>query len=227
LFGSTIKQDRPVIAGEKDIDILIIVDDLSIRISPEFVEAYRIIIEKLAMKHSQRLHITTLKFSNFWEYMRIGDPIGINMLRSGLPLYDIGFFEPLQALLRNGRIKPTQESVYTYFARAPATLKNSKWHLLQACLDLYWGVIDSAHAALMSIGETPPTPAHVADLMHEKLAKPGLIKARYVDIMRRFYEMSKLIVHRQIQEIKGEQYELYYKEAEDFVEAMRRIIERK
>jgi len=98
---------------------------------------------------------------------------------------------------------------------------------LQACLDLYWGVIDSAHAALMSVGETPPTPAHVADFLNEKLAKPGLIKLKYVDVMKKFYELSKMIVHRQIQEIKGEQYELYYKEAEEFVEAMRKLIERK
>lgn len=227
LFGSTVNQPKPIIPGVRDIDILIIVDDLSIRISPEFVETYRIIVENLALKHSARLHITTIKFTNFWEYMRVGDPIGINMLRSGYPLYDIGFFEPLQSLLRTGRIKPTQESVWVYFAKAPATLKNSKWHILQACLDLYWGVIDSAHAALMSVGETPPTPAHVADFLHEKLAKQGLVKLKYVDTMKKFYELSKMIVHRQIQEIKGEQYELYYKEAEEFVEAMRKVIERK
>ena len=226
LFGSTVKADKPIISGEKDIDILIIVDDISVRITPEFSEAYRIIVQKLAMKNSKRLHITTLKFTNFWEYMRAGDPIGINMLRSGYPLYDPGFFEPLQVLLREGKIRPSQESVWTYFAKAPATLTNSRWHLLQATLDLYWGVIDSAHAALMSIGEIPPTPAHVAELLEKKLAKPKIIKEKYVTIMERFYKLSKLIVHRQIQEIKGEEFEIYYKEAEEFIEEMRKIIEK-
>ena len=227
LFGSTVKADKPIIPGETDIDILIIIDDISTRITPEFVETYRIIVEKLALKHSKRFHITTLKFTNFWEYMRIGDPIGINMLRSGYPLYDVGFFEPIQVLLRQGRIRPTQESIWTYFAKAPATLNNSRWHLLQATLDLYWGVIDAAHSALMSVGEIPPSPAHVAKLMEEKLAKPRLIKSRYVETMDKFYNLSKMIVHRQIQEIKGEQYEKYYKEAEEFIEEMRKLIEKK
>lgn len=226
VFGSTVKKDNPVIPGENDIDILIIIDDVRTTITPEFVEAYRIIVEKLALKHSRRMHITTLKLTNFWEYMRVGDPIGMNILRSALPLYDVGFFEPVQLLLKQGRIKPSQESVWTYFAKAPATLKNSKWHILQATLDLYWSVIDAAHAALMSVNELPPSPAHVADLIQEKLVKPRLVHAKYVSIMRKFYELSKMIVHRQIQEIRGEQYESYYKEAEEFVEAMRKIIEK-
>lgn len=226
VFGSTTDK-KAHLTKEKDIDILIIVDDMSIQITPEFVEAYRIIVEKLAIKHSVRLHITTLKFTHFWEYMRIGDPIGINMLRSGYPLYDIGFFEPLQNLLKNGRIRPSQESIWTYFARAPSTLKNSRWHILQATLDLYWGVIDSAHAALMSVGEMPPTPAHVAEMMDKKLVKKGLIKARYVKVMDMFYKLSKMIVHREIQDIKGQEYESYYKEADEFIEEMRKLIEKK
>lgn len=225
LFGSTVTEKK-LIVGERDIDLLIIVDDLGVRITPEFVETYRIIVEKLALRYSKRIHITTLKFTNFWEYMRVGDPIGINMLRSSFPLYDTGFFEPLQSLLRSGRIKPTQESVWTYFARAPSTLKNSKWHILQATIDLYWAVIDSAHAALMAQGETPPSPDHVADLMEKKLAKPGLIDPKYVEVMRKFYRLSKMITHREIQEIKGARYEDYFKEAAEFVEAMRKTIDK-
>ncbi len=227
LFGSTVKEDKPIVGGEGDIDVLIIINDISTKITPDFVEAYRIIIRKLALKHSKRLHITTLKFTNFWEYMRVGDPIGINMLRSSYPLYDSGFFEPLQSLLKNGRIRPTQESVWTYFARAPTTLKNSRWHILQATLDLYWGVIASAHAAIMAVGEVPPSPAHVADIMHKTLVKHRLIKAKYVETMRKFYNLSKMITHRQIQEIKGQEFEIYYSEAEEFIEEMRKVIEKK
>jgi len=224
LFGSSVKSNKPPIGGENDIDVLIIVDDLAVKITPEFVEAYRIIVEKLALKHSKRLHITTLKFTNFWEYMRVGDPVGINMLRTSFPLYDSGFFEPLQSLLRNGRIRPSQESIWTYFGRAPATLKNSRWHILQAVLDLYWGVIDSAHAVLMHVGEIPPSPDHVADMIQKKLVKQGLAKQKHVKAMNKFYEISKKIVHRQLQDVKGKDYELLYKEAEEFIEDMRKII---
>ena len=225
LFGSTARKEKSVY--EKDIDILIIINDLNIKLSAEVVEAYRIIVEKLVIQTSNRIHVTTLKFSNFWDYIRAGDPIGINMLRDGVPLYDTGFFEALQQLLRQGRIRPTYESIWTYFARAPATIHNSKWHLLQATLDLYWAVIDAAHAALMSLGEIPPTPAHVADLLEGKMVKQKLLEKKYAETMRKFYKLSKGILHKQIREITGKEYDGYLKEAKAFVDRMEAFVEKK
>jgi uncharacterized protein (UPF0332 family) len=105
-------------------------------------------------------------------------------------------------------------------------LHNSKWHLIQATLDLYWAVIDAAHAALMQHGEIPPTPEHVADLLEQKLVKKKLLEHKYVSIMRHFYKTMKMITHREVKEVKGEEYDKYYKAAEDFVNRMREFIER-
>src|SRR3989338_4139143 len=148
IFGSTARKTK---AARGDIDILVVVDDISISMTPELVEAYRVIIQKIIARTSTKLHVITLRFSSFWEYIRAGDPVGINILRDGVALIDTGFFDPLQALLKRGRIRPTQESIWNYFIRAPNTLHNSKWHISQGALDLYWAVIDSAHAALMKI----------------------------------------------------------------------------
>ena len=222
IFGSSARKRT---TAKSDIDLLVILDDLTISLSPEVVEAYRVIVNKLIVKVSTRLHITTLRFTSFWEYMRNGDPIGINILRDGVAMIDAGFFEPLQALLKKGRIRPTSESIWTYYVRAPNTLHNSKWHLIQATLDLYWAVIDAAHAALMRHGEIPPTPEHVADLLEEKLVKKKLLERKYVAIMRNFYKTMKMITHREIIEIKGAEYDRYFKEAEEFVKRMRDFIE--
>lgn len=221
LFGATARRAS---SKEGDIDILVIVDDVSVYLSAELVEAYRIITEKIIGKISKRLHITTLRFTSFWEYIRAGDPVGINILRDGVALLDTGIFDPLQLLLKQGRIRPTAESVWTYYSRAPATLFNSKWHLLQATLDLYWAVIDAAHAALMHHGEIPPSPNHVADLLDEVLVKKGIIEKKYVNTMSDFYILAKKITHREIKEITGPQYENYYRQAEDFVNRMKRVI---
>ena len=223
LFGSSARHK----ATGGDIDVLVVVDDVTFKLSAEMVEAYRIITEKIMLKVSKRLHITTLRFTAFWEYVRVGDPIGVNILRDGIPLYDTGFFNPIQMLLEQGKIRPTQESIWSYFSRAPSTLYNSKWHLLQAALDLYWAVIDSAHAALMSLGEIPPTPSHVADLIDEKMVKRGIVHKRYSEIMRSFYKLSRMILHREIKEISGQEYDRYYKEASDFVDKMKNFIEKK
>ncbi len=222
IFGSSARKSTTV---KIDIDLLVVLDDLTIGLSPEVLEAYRVIVNKTIVKVSTRLHITTLRFTAFWEYMRNGDPVGINILRDGVALIDSGFFEPLQMLLKKGKIRPTSESIWTYYIRAPNTLHNSKWHLLQATLDLYWAVIDAAHAALMRHGEIPPTPEHVADLLEEKLVKKRLLEHRYVTIMRHFYKTMKMIVHREIKEIKGEEYDKYFKAAEDFVNRMREFVE--
>lgn len=223
LFGSTARKEQTF--HEPDIDMLLIINDLTMILSPEVVEAYRVITRNIASKVSKRLHITTFKLTSFWDYLRNGDPVAVNILRDGVPLYDSGFFEPAQALLFQGRIRPTKESVWTYFTRAPNTIKSSEWHLLQASLDLYWAVIDSAHAALMHYGEVPPSPSHVSDMITTKLVHRKLCSGREAETMTFFYDLSKKITHRQISGITGKQYDEYLKRAKSFVDIMERIIE--
>ena len=226
LFGSTAREEKPLY-GERDIDLLIIINDLTLIMSSEVIQSYRVIVENTASKISKRLHITTLKMTSFWEYVRIGDPIAINMLRDGVPLYDAGFFEPVQQLLFQGRIRPTKEAIWTYFARAPATVHNADWHILQATLDLYWAVVDSAHAALMKMGEVPPTPGHIAEMIHQKLVKTGHVSQKYSEMMDVFYKLQKKIIHREIQEITGKQFDEYKRQAQDFVKVMQKVVEQK
>ena len=222
IFGSAARRTETV---GSDIDILVVVDDLTMNLSQELLEAYRIIVQKIIVKVSPRLHVTSLRLTSFWEYIRNGDPIGINILRDGVALIDTGFFEPLQVLLRKGRIRPTEESIWAYFTKAPNTLHNSKWHLLQGTIDLYWAVIDAAHAALMKLGEIPPSPNHVAELMDEKMVKKKLLEHKYVVMMKNFYKLAKMIGHREVTEIKGEEFDRYFKDAEEFVGRMKKFIE--
>ena len=232
LFGSAaravehkVKPDKGL--HEHDIDVLIIVNDLTMVLSQEVIEAYRVITERTAARVSKRLHITTMKLTSFWDYIRNGDPVAINMLRDGVPLYDIGIFEPLQMLLYQGRIRPTKESIWNYYARAPATMANANWHVLQACLDLYWAVIDAAHAALMKMGEIPPSPEHVADMLEKKLVAKKHIAHKYAHTMRELYSLFKGIVHREIKEISGKDYDRFKNLSEEFVEHMKEYIEKK
>lgn len=223
LFGSAVRKEQTV---KSDIDVLVVTNDTSFQITDPLVEAYRIIVEKLIANLSSKLHITSMTFTSFWEYAKVGDPVVVNILRDGVALMDTGFFDPLQRLLKQGRIRPSEEGIWRYFGRAPRTLINSRWHLLQATLDLYWGVIDAAHAALMRKNEVPPTPEHVADLLDKVYVKHRQLEKKYVETMRRFYRIMKMIVHREIKEVKGPEYENYYLEAEDFVKRMKVLIEK-
>ncbi len=223
IFGHSVKKiTRPEPVA--DIDILVILDDVGVDLNPEVVEAYRILVQKIILKVSKRLHITTLRLTSFWEYVRQGDPVAVNILRDGVALIDVGFFDPLQRLLFQGRIRPTLESTYVYYNRAPVTLKNSEWHILQAVIDLYWAVIDSAHAALMKYGEIPVAPEEVANLMEEVLVKKKICDKKYPNVMRHFYELSKNISHKKIASMKGYEYDNLKKEAEEFVKEMGKIV---
>ena len=223
LFGST---TNSTLSLKKDIDILIILDDVKIKFSKELVETYRIITEKVvANVDPQRLHIQSMKFTAFWEYVRAGDPVAINILRSGVALIDTGFFDPLQILLEQGRIRPSEESIYTYFTMASASLNRSQQNILTATVDLYWAAIDSAHAALMKAGEIPPSPEHVADLLERRLVKEGHISKKYADVMRELYILFKRIIHREIKFISGKEYDRYYELTTTFVKGMRKYIE--
>jgi len=223
LFGSIVRREA---TAKSDIDVLVVTDDVSFQLTDALIETYRVIVENVITRVSKKLHVTSMTLTSFWEYAKAGDPVVVNILRDGVALYDMGFFDPLQRLLKQGRIRPSEESVWRYFGRAPRTLVNSRWHLLQATLDLYWAVIDAAHAALMRKNEVPPTPDHVADLLEKIFVRQRLLEPNYVETMRKFYKISKMITHREIKEIKGQEYELYMKEAAGFVERMRVLIEK-
>ena len=97
--------------------------------------------------------------------------------------------------------------------------------MVSAAVDLYWAVIDASHAALMKINEIPPSPSHVADMVKEKLVDTGLIEKKYSNVAKKFYDLSKKIEYKEIKEIKGSDYDKYYKEAEEYVNRMKKFIE--
>ena len=221
VFGSTVKKTRE---ENSDIDVLVVVDDIILKMDEEIVNGYRLITNKLAHKISPKLHITTLKLTSFWEYGRAGDPVVVNILKDGSAIIDQGFFQPMQALLKQGRIKPTQEAVWNYLDRVPKTLHNAEWHVMQAITDLYWAVIDLAHAVLMNMGEVPPSPEFVAEIFEKKLVKTNLLPKKYANTIREFYKIQKMIVHREVKNIKGSEYDYYRKEALEFETEVKKLL---
>lgn len=224
LFGSAAKKEKKA----SDIDLLVILDDVRVNMNEELTQTYRIILQKVVSDtEPERLHIQTMKFTSFWEYVRAGDPVAINILRYGLALIDTNFFDPLQALLDQGRIRPSEEAIATYFAMAPASMHRAKQHLLSAGVDLYWATIDSAHAVLMYNGNIPPSPDHVAEIMEKTLVKDKRISKKSVDTMRDMYNLFKDITHRKRLELTGKEYDAYKIRVQDFVKEMDEIVKKK
>ncbi len=222
LFGSRVSSTK--VQKESDIDVLLVIDDVSFHLSKELLEKYRIIVEKTVLETSKRIHVTTMNFTSFWEYSRVGDPLAINILREGVAMIDTGFFYPMQMLLYQGRIRPTKESILAYYSRAPQAIANSKWHIVQATLDLYWAGIDAAHAALMTVGQIPPAPSEVAKMMEKHLVEEHKIPKKHVKTMDFLYHTSRRILHHTIKEVDGKDYDTYLHHTYEMVKDLKHFI---
>ena len=224
LFGSVTDASRD---QKGDIDILIIIDDVHIVLAPEIMETYKIIVEKAILDISRKIHVQTMKLTSFWEYVRSGDPVAVNILRSGIALIDTGFFDPLQLLLYQGRIRPSRESIYTYFNMSFASFNSAERHLFAAMLDLYWSAIDATHAALMRIGEVPPSPEFAAEMLREKMVKKGYLSSKQALLMNDLYFLSRRILHNEINKISGREYDKYKERTEEYIKEIKKFIEKR
>jgi len=224
LFGSTAKDK----AEEKsDIDIIIVVDNCSIQWDEELIAWYREELRNLVgkQKYPKKLHVNTVTLSTFYDQMLKGEPVIINVIRYGIPLIDFGgFFTPLKVLLATGRIKPTRESIYTSLKRATLHLNRARIGILRTVEDIYWAMVDSAHAALMAAGKTPPSPENIDVMLKETFVKERKLKNKYVEWYRELYALTHHISHGTVEDMKGKEIQVYRDRADKFIGEMARLV---
>ncbi len=224
LFGSIIKQTS--VAGS-DIDIIIILDDVSIKWDQELIAWYREELSKIlrANPYQKNIHINTIKLSTWWQDLMKGDPVLINILRYGEAMIDMaGFFEPLKFLLIHGKIKATPEAVYNCLERAPTHLARSKLSELNSIEGLYWTMVDSSHAALIAAKVLPPSPEHIPIDLKENFVNTGKLKMKYVIWYRDLLMLHKKIAHGEIKDLKGVEIDDWQKKTEEFLDTMARLV---
>lgn len=223
LFGSMTKETP---SRGSDYDILIVVDDTTVTPSQKFIDWYNVEIAQLVRKSDPRLHITTVTLTTFWENILVGEPVAINVLRNGIPLIDTGYFEPLQFLLMAGRIRPSKEAVYNAITRAPWHRARANARILTGITDLYWVMVDSAHAALMAHGKVPPSPEHVERMLQETFVAKKLLHKKYVNYYGEIWKTSKAIIHGEIRKGNGVDFDRYRMMAEEFETIMKKLVEK-
>lgn len=222
VFGSAAKGEAK---KESDIDLLVIVDNVSQVWDEEVISYYREELFKIvkAEPARDRIHMNTSSLSTFWDNIRVGEPAIMNVLRYGVALLDLGFFEPLKYLLLLGRIKPSAEAIYTVLERTPWHILRAKVKLLSAAEDFYWAMVDSAHAALMTAGHTPPSPEHIPELLTEAFVNHKRISKVYVDWYNELYQLAHNIKNHKIEYITGEQFDKWQKRTLQFTQIMEKL----
>jgi len=225
LFGSAVKQTSTV---GSDIDIIVVIDDASINWDLELIAWYREELGKIIQNNSYKkdLHINTVKLTTWWEDIRKGDPVIVNILRFGEPLIDSGgFFEPLKMLLQQGKIRSTPEAIYTCLKRAPEHLGRSYAAELNTIEGIYWCLVDSAHAALMAANKLPPSPEHVPESLRQIFVEPKIFSEDFVKLYEEVFTLHKRILHGEITKIRGIDIDSYHDKADKFLRVMAKVVE--
>ncbi|MEK6892894.1 MAG: nucleotidyltransferase domain-containing protein [Nanoarchaeota archaeon] len=224
LFGSQVKNTA---TATSDIDIIIIIDDASIAWDLELIAWYREELAKIIFgnKYKSELHINTVKLTTWWQDLLYGDPIVINILRYGEALIDSGgFFAPIKSLLLQGKIRSTPEAVYAALQRAPNHLARSRAATLGAIEGVYWAMVDSAQAALITAGKVPPSPEHIPAMLKDVFVDRGLLNIEDVRALRDLYLLHKTITHGESSHIKGAEIDSWQEKTEKFIGNMTTII---
>jgi predicted nucleotidyltransferase/uncharacterized protein (UPF0332 family) len=224
LFGSSIKQTST--AGS-DIDIIVLLDDVSISWDQELIAWYRTELDKMLRKnpYQKSLHINTIKLSTWWEDLMQGNPVIVNILRHGEAVIDLaGFFTPLKYLLLTGKIKSTPEAIYNCLQRAPQHFLRSRTAELNAIEGLYWAMVDSAHAALIAANVPPASPEHISIDLKETFVNAGQLNIKLVIWYRDLLMLHKKIAHGEITDLKGVEIDLWQERTEEFMKTMAKIV---
>lgn len=225
LFGSTTKRTSN---HKSDIDILIIIDDMSVNWDMELIAWYREELAKLIKSNPyvKPLHVNITKLSVWWNDVLKGDPIVMNVLRFGEPIIDYGgFFTPLKNLLKQGKIKSTPEAVYTLLQKSPRHLARARQSMLAAVDGLYWTMVDSAQALLIASDLDPVSPEHITRILVDNFVKKKKLHKDYINYYDEVHKESKEIMHGSKSEVSGKELDRWLYLSEEFMKKMAALID--
>ncbi len=223
MFGSVTKLEA---TPKSDIDIIIIIDDCTINWDDELIGWYREELAKLliANKYRKEIHINTVTLTAFWEEIRAGEPLIINILRYGEALIDVGgFFDPLKVLLSKGKIRPSAEAIFTTMQRTGQHLGRANANILNSIEGFYWAMVDASHSTLMAMNLIPPSPEHIGELLQQHVVDKKILDKKYVENYEYVRKKAKAIIHGEIKKLEGKDIQDLQEKAEAFVKELNEI----
>src|SRR2546428_6189492 len=235
MMGSVAREE---FRSTSDIDVFVVIDDTSLKITPEFHDKFDDDLERIAEKipdsqvsikgpdgKEEKIPLLSIQpsytLSEFTDYARVGHPIIYNFIKEGIPVYDAGFFGPWKRLLEAGRIPGTREAIESYMEGAPKKLMRAKTvKLLMLAEDCYYAILNTAQAVLMFMGNAPPVPSKAYDEVKKNLVEHGLLEQEYADWLREIIEIRKKIEHKELMDVTGQFVDEWIEKSEKFIDKM-------
>ncbi len=223
LFGSYVRGDYH---EKSDIDILVVIDDVTARFTPEMKDTFDDKLYQIAKNMSEDITVQPAwTLSEFWDMARIGHPLLFTIVRDGWALYDTGFFIPVRKLLELGKIPTTLEAVEKFMETAPQKIRRvEEIKLMMVAEDLYYSMLNSSQAVLMYMGVNPPSPKHTPLDVKEHLVDSKLLEETYLQDLEEIINFRKSVEHKEIKDLPGQRLDELIEKAKKYVSRMEQLL---
>ncbi|MFH1608295.1 MAG: nucleotidyltransferase domain-containing protein [archaeon] len=213
-----------------DIDVFVVINDTDVKRMPrlELKERLRSIIyqyvgeaQNLARVKND-LHIQTYLLTEFWDAVKDASPVIFTFIRDGIPIYDRGTFMPWKSLLKMGKLKPSPESIDMFMKTADKTKEMIERSLVDAMIDVYYGVLTPSQALIMLNGSPPPTHKETPILMNEVFVKKEkMLKKNELAILEKSVKLFKAYEHDTKFKISGAEIDNLVKESGEYLKRLK------
>ncbi|PIN94155.1 hypothetical protein COU54_00095 [Candidatus Pacearchaeota archaeon CG10_big_fil_rev_8_21_14_0_10_31_24] len=230
---------RGTAGKDSDVDVFVVVDDTDVkRMSRvELLEKLRGIIydyirEATALSGVKNiLNVQVYLLTDFWQSVKDAHPVMFTFIRDGIPLYDRGTFIPWKLLLKMGKIKPSPEAIDLYMKQGDQTDEFVKRRLLDAMVDVYYGIVTPTQAMMMLAGEAPPVPKDiVAEVKKVLVDREKIMPSKDLKILEKAVYLFKQYEYGKLKEFSGTEIDKFIKESVDYnkmLKELRKKIEKK
>ena len=223
VWGSVAKGEH---GHDSDIDTLVVLDDTKLErdVPDDAKQKIRKKVTQLAKDTDERITIQYFPFlTDFWDSLRKGEPLAIEAVRNGEPIYDTGLFMPAKRLLQRGRISGTQESVRKRlktgaagYKKAEQQLKSSTPHKLEQAM------ASAGQAPIMLAGKQPPAKENVPDVL-EDMFVDDMLEQEYVEMAREIYEFGDK-GEKNAEEVTGAEVDEHLEKTDKFIRRMHELV---
>lgn len=216
---------RGTAGKDSDVDVFVVVDDTDVkRMSRiELLEKLRGIIydyirEATSLSGVKNiLNVQVYLLTDFWQSVKDAHPVMFTFIRDGIPLYDRGTFIPWKLLLKMGKIKPSPEAIDLYMKQGEQTEDFVKRRLLDAMVDIYYGIVTPTQAMMMLAGEAPPVPKSMVEEVRKVfVVREKVMSEKDLKILEKAVHLFKQYEYGKLKEYPGKEIDQFMQECKDY-----------
>lgn len=216
---------RGTASADSDVDTFVIIDDTDVKKMSriELLEKLRGIIYEYIREATMLagvkniLNVQVYLLTDFWQSVKDAQPVMFTFIRDGIPLYDRGTFIPWKLLLRMGRIKPSPEAIEQYMKQGEQTADFVKRRLLDAMVDIYYGIVTPTQAMMMLAGEAPPVPKTIVSEAKRVLVdRENVMNNSDLGALEKAVRLFKEYEYGKLKEFSGKEIDEFLKESAEY-----------